>query len=361
MNFEKSKNVLIIHPGPLGFHSGTYYYCKLLKEKYEVFYVGIDQGGGYRNDIEINETHLEPIRNRFIRKFNYFRLVFSKLVNIEYVFVLINYFPLCSLFLVVNRKLVVEVRTGYIFKSKFKRGLYNVILKYEVKLFQYVTTLSDSLKHFLRLPERTKIIPIGGPFVENREKQFNDLCFLYVGTFRQRNIHKTIEGFYFFIKSLTHEQLHSIKLIYNIIGFGSDDEINLIKDTISKFNLSGYVFFRGEIRYPELFEYFDLSNVGISYIPNTTYFQTQPVTKTCEYLLNGMPVLATGLNEHLLIVNSTNGIIINEDVESISNGFINIYLNRKKYNSRLIQNGAKRFSWQFIINEIMIPFINSVK
>lgn len=358
---EKNDKILIIHPGPLGFHSGTYFYCKLLKEKYEVFYIGIDEGVGYKNDIEINETHLKPIRNRFFRKFYYFRLVFSELKRNEYSFALINYFPLCSLFLIVKRNLAVEVRTGYIFTSKFKRDLYNAILKYEIKLFRYITTLSDDLKRFLNLPNRTKIIPLGGPFVENREKKFDDLCFLYIGTFRQRNIHNTIEGFYFFINNLTQEQLDSIKIIYYIIGFGSDSEINLIKDTISKFNLSKYVIFKGEIRYPELSEYFDFSNVGISYIPNTPFFQTQPVTKTCEYLLNGMPVLATGLNEHLLIVNSTNGVIIKEDVKSISNGFMSIYLNRKNYNSRLIQNGAKRFSWKYIIDKKMIPFINSVE
>jgi len=223
-------NILIIHPGPLGQHTGTLFYCEFLKNNYKVNYVGVDEGFGYNILNDIDATHLKPTKNALIRKIFFFNLAIKILKQKKYKFILVHYFPLCSLFLIFNRSLVVEIRTSYIFKSKLRRRIYNFILTNEAKLFKNITTLTKSLSNFLNLPKRTKIIPLGGPLVNTRYNGFNNLNFLYVGTFRQRNIHLTIEAFSLFINSLNlNENNPNIEIKYHIVGFGDSSDIKKIK------------------------------------------------------------------------------------------------------------------------------------
>lgn len=354
-------NILIIHPGPLGQHTGTLFYCKFLKNNFKVKYVGIDEGFGYSVLNDIEAIHLKPTNNKVIRKYKYFKLAIKTIKEKNFKFILVNYFPMCSLLLIFNRTLVVEIRTSYIFKSKFRRLIYNFVLTNEVKLFRNITTLTKSLSDFLKLPRRTKIIPLGGPLINSRIINFQNLNFLYVGTFRQRNIHLTIEAFSIFLNSMRlNKNSLGIEIQYHIVGFGDSNDIEKIKHYIKNFDLSKYVFFHGEVRYPELEKIFNNCNVGVSYVPMFDFFQRQPVTKTCEYLLNGMPVIATRLNEHMQLINSENGILINDNISDITKGFTFIFENRFNFSSKRIQINANTLSWNYIINQILIPYINSI-
>jgi hypothetical protein len=87
---------------------------------------------------------------------------------------------------------------------------------------------------------------------------------------------------------------------------------------------------------------------------------TQPVTKTCEYLLNGMPVIATSLKEHQLLINSENGVVIEDDITDITYGFKFIFENRHNYSSDKIQLQSVSLSWEYIIDQILIPYIESI-
>ena len=354
-------NILIIHPGPFGQHTGTLFYCKFLKNSFLVNYVGIDEGFGYSVLDEIEAIHLKPTKNTLIRKINYFKLAIKIIKQKKYKFILVNYFPLCSLLLIFNRSLVVEIRTSYIFKSKLRRLIYNFVLTNEVKLFRNITTLTKSLSEYLKLPKRTKIIPLGGPLIKKRKINFQNLFFLYVGTFKQRNIHLTIEAFSIFLKSLNFKKnALGIEIQYHIVGFGDSSDIEKIKHYIDIFDLSKYVFFHGEVRYPELENIFNNCNIGVSYVPMFDFFKRQPVTKTCEYLLNGMPVIATRLNEHLQLINYENGILINDNITDLTNGFTFIFENRLNFSSESIQIKANTLSWNYIINQILIPYINDI-
>jgi nucleoside-diphosphate-sugar epimerase len=66
--------------------------------------------------------------------------------------------------------------------------------------------------------------------------------------------------------------------------------------------------------------YFDIHNIGVSYIPMLKCFDNQPPTKTFEYLLSGMPVIATATNANKDIINDVNGVLINDNSEEVYNG-----------------------------------------
>lgn len=352
------KNILIIHPGPLGNHTGTYYFCLLLKEKYNVTYVGIDEGKGFKIIEGINQIHLRVKKNRLLRKFEYFKLVNLYLNKSEYNFVLINYFPLCSIInLFTKSKLVVEIRTSYLFNSFLKRTSYNLLLSLEARFFSGIITLSENLKNYLNLPNRTHIVPLGGPLFQKINKDFNTLNFLYVGTFHKRNITKTIIAF----KNFLELSRPTIAIQYHIIGFGSEIDILDIKETIKNNNLESWVHFHGEIRYPELTNYFNDCNVGISYIPLNSFFQSQPPTKTYEYLLSGMAVLATCTDENKLVIDSSNGALSDDTIKGVESAFNYIYINRFSFNSLLIQENSFKYSWNYITDSILIPYIESFK
>jgi hypothetical protein len=161
----------------LGGHTATLYYCKLLKHKYDLSYIGIDEGNGYLNEEGIKSFHLEPTKDLIKKKIKYFLLVSKILKRNNFAFVLLNYFPLCSIFLFLNKNIAVEIRTSYIFKSKLKRFIYNIFLSFEILFFKHIITLSHSIKNFLSMPERTKIIPLGGPLIDNKYKDFTNLQF----------------------------------------------------------------------------------------------------------------------------------------------------------------------------------------
>ena len=179
---------------------------------------------------------------------------------------------------------------------------------------------------------------------------------LYVGTFYERNIQITVKGFAKFNK----EYCNLLNMCYDLIGFGSQEEIDLIKETIQESGLIDNIIFHGSVRYPELEEYFKASNIGISFIPMTKYYDCQPPTKTYEYLLSGMAVLATGTSENQMVITSENGCIIKDTPEDFYNGLKNIYSNLEHYNSQQIQQTAEIFSWDKIISDNFIPYIETV-
>lgn len=101
-------------------------------------------------------------------------------------------------------------------------------------------------------------------------------------------------------------------------------------------------------------------NVGVSYIPQTAYYDHQPPTKTFEYLLAGMPVLATSTTENKKVINETNGILIQDNPDSFSKGLAILSDRLPSFDSLKIRKNSLAYSWQFIINEIMVPYLKKL-
>ncbi|MFA7288283.1 MAG: glycosyltransferase [Melioribacteraceae bacterium] len=351
------KKILFIHPGQFGTQTSTYNYCLLLKEKYKINYIGIDEGLANRNIKGIKYIHIPQATNGCLMRLNFFKAIYREVHMNSYDFVLVNYFIFCSIIrLFIKRKIVVEIRSGYIFSSFLKRFFYNMFLFIEVKFFKNITTISQGIVKYLNLPARTSIIPLGSPKFAYSKKDFKELKFLYVGTFHERNITTTIKAFaqwYF-------ENINRLNVSYTIIGHGSKTEVEKIKNMIKELKIDKIVSYKGEIREPKIAEYFNSHNVGVSYIPIKKYFENQPPFKTFEYLLSGMPVLATATNENIKVINDANGVIIGDTVEDFYNGLIKIYTNINTYSSEKIQKQSQKYSWDYIVTFNLIPYIERV-
>jgi hypothetical protein len=359
VNCSQMKNILFIALGQFGTHTGTYHQCLLLKAKYKITYIGLNEGYNDKQIEGIKIIHIDPIRsgNGIVDRIRIYKAIREELKCHQYDLIIINYFLLCSIVLLIKKPhIVVAIKSSFIFPNKLKKTLYDMILFVEARLFKYITTLSESLVRYLHLPQRTSVIPLGGPSFPFYKKTFNSLRFLYVGTFHDRKIDNTIHAYSKFF----NEYRDIIDIHYTIIGFGSNDEIVKLVDTIKALGMDKNISYKGAVRYPEIKEYLKEHNVGISYIPITDYYECQPPTKTFEYLLSGMAVLATGTKENIKVINNKNGIIMGESVEDIYNGFRNIYINRSLYDSESIQQEAQKYSWDSIITNNLIPYIESI-
>lgn len=350
------KKILFINPGPFASLTDTLYYCLLLKTKYSITYFGYDENKPTIKYDGINIVHLQGCGNSIIKKIQFIISASKYAKNGNFDFILINYFFGCSLINIFNIKnLVIDIRTSTISNNEIKKSIQNLILSLEVRFFKNSSAISKSLVNFLKLPSRTVIIPLGAPLQPIINKEYSEFNILYVGTFHQRNIEKTVYGFAEFIK----KNNYNIKAKYSIIGRGSENEVSKINAAILNSNMSSYVKFIGEIKYPELLNYFSTHNVGMSFIPLEKQFDNQPPTKTFEYLLSGMIVLATSTKENCKVINTQNGVIIDDTIQGVSNGLNLIYENRHNYNSKIIQTNASKYSWETIISRDLVPYIDS--
>jgi glycosyltransferase involved in cell wall biosynthesis len=183
---------------------------------------------------------------------------------------------------------------------------------------------------------------------------FNSVNLLYVGALDDRNISETLKGLQLFLQKNVR---NTFGLTYCIVGFGSESEILKIKNSISEYNLSDCVKIEGRKTYEELIPYFEMSNIGVAYIPQTPWYDCQPTTKLFEYMLAGMPVIATSTYENRLIVKTTNGVLINDIPEDFCNGLLNIYDRRDSYDSSTIRKSVEGYTWENIVNTILKPYL----
>ena len=351
------KNILIIHPGPFGYHTPTYYYCLLLKNKYQITYLGIDENRENKNIEGIRYIHLPAGQNSVSKRISYFKAIKREVEQVKYDFVLVNYFVFCSfLRFISNANYVLEIRTSFIFTSFIKRFIYNAILIIESRLFRNITTISHDLARFLILPDRTYIVPLGAPKFPIYNKDFSSMNILYVGTFYEREIPKTIHA----VAKFVNEFKDKADISYTIIGFGSEIEIENIRLTIRKLEMDKYITYKGVVRYPELNEYFRNNNIGMSYIPLKKRYDSQPPIKSFEYLLSGMAVLATGTKENRKIINELNGIITGDSIDDVYSGLKHIFSKLNKFNSLNIQTSSGQYSWESIVENILIPYIEDI-
>ena len=349
------KKLLFINPGHIKSITDVYSYCLYLKDQYDITYIGFEENQYENQFLDINLVYLKGYGNNFINKYLFFKTIVKYNKLYEYDFIFINYFKGVSLLRLFGFKYIfLDIRSSYINNNAVLRYVFNKLIFFETLFFSNITVISEGVKNLLSIPKRSIILPLGANLVNNNNIT-SGFKLLYIGTFFERNIKNTIIAFSKFIKNsnITNNQLVS----YTIIGYGSESEINDIIFTINKYDMNNFVIYKGFIKYPELNFYLQNHNIGISYIPIKDYYNFQPPTKTYEYLMNGLVVIGTRTFENSKIITKENGILINDNIESVYKGIDFIYKNLQYYNTKSIQADSVKYSWQNIINSYLKPLI----
>ena len=217
--------------------------------------------------------------------------------------------------------------------------------------------LSESLSKKLKLKSGSfDIIPLGADVICENQKEYDDLRLFYVGTLKQRDIDKTIEGLILFNKKYPEVDFH-----YDIVGFGMQHEEEEIKSLIKENQLEGKVVFHGRINYEDLKPFFMQANLGVAYVPMTPYYECQPSTKIYEYVLSGMYCIATNTYENRILIEPMNGLICDDNAESFCEALEQYHkMDRSGFKSAEIRKSMEKYEWSNIVNNQLFAIMQKL-
>jgi glycosyltransferase involved in cell wall biosynthesis len=345
--------ILVICRVPLGCNTDVLKLCEYGSLKHNITYMSFS--ATTNDNVErrsLSVPNVTPISvsvhgsvvNRFIR------LLYSCYheTRRHYDVIYICYFPGCSLLSLVHsrRKMILDIRSGCVSSSWLLRMFCDALISFEGGCFNHVHIISEGLRARLRLPHLSSaIVPLGADPLVIPSRAFDCVHLLYVGTLCSvRRIEDTVIGF----ARLSADTKKSVNLQYTIVGDGPPGELERLANVAKHLGVSSTVHFVGYVPHEELSPYFERCNVGVSYVPITSYFDHQPPTKTFEYLHAGMPVIATATSENRKIVNCNNGVLIADTADAFCEGVGLFLKERGRYRSDAIRESVAAYSWKAI-------------
>lgn len=356
--------ILIIHRFPLGYLTDALKLCEYLSRRHKVTFLSFDSLdliGNSTVSLALPSVQVQasietgPLFRRFSGSMKRCINEAGKDYDLIYVY----YFRGCSIVRLMHptKRIVVDFRSGAVSTSWVKRRLGELLMKVEARRFERVTVISEWLRDKLNVPTlRAHVLPLGADCPDVPVKRFDSLHLLYVGTLEARRIDHTIEGFAHFYEQY-HDQLN---LRYTIVGDGRNSERGHLIKLAGKYGIQSVIDFPGYIPHERLGKYWRSCNVGVSYVPITTYFDHQPPTKTYEYLLAGMPVIATGTAANRQIIADSNGIIIQDTARSFYQGLCELMRRKGHYDSTIIRQSVAEHTWNHIMLKNAIPYVEDM-
>ena len=340
--------LLFIYPNQFGYLTDGYKYCEHLRHSFDITYICFDQGFERLVLPDINVIYMPYTIGKISRLIHFYRFLIKLTLQENFEALFTIQFEFCFIIgLFAKSKVkILDYRSGDLSTNAYKRKFKNQLMWFDSLFFQNVSVISAGVRDILLLNRyKTHILPLGADIISVQPHSFERLDLIYVGSFSLRNIHQTIEGLALFLAT---RKVLSKLISYTIIGFGNEQEEKVIINSIEKSGLNDLVYFIGRKKYTDLSTYFDVCNIGVSYVPITPYYQYQPVTKLFEYMMSGMPVIATETYENKLIVNENNGVLICDSPEDFCNGLVTIYNKRNLFNSYEIRKSVESYSWENI-------------
>lgn len=351
--------LLFINPIQFGYSAGHYHYCKYLVDYYDITFLCLDQGFA---KIELNNVNTIYLNNndgsnRIKRQYLFIKHCIKLIRENKFSCVFVVSF-IGALFIPIfskHKNTIIDIRTGAIENNQIKVFLLNKLYSFQARFFDKIMVLSNGLKEILQLPsKKTTVISLGADCISTLEKKYDNTKLLYVGTLYNRNIEETIIG----VKKYV-DKYGRCGVEYDIVGFGYGKEEELIQRCILEYELKDIVKFHGRKNYNELEAYFDSANIGIAYIPDLSVFRNQPATKIFEYALSGLFTIATNVQENLPLINSKNGVIINDNADGVCLGLKYFRDNKENLDFSEISNSLQSYHWKNIAQNELKKLIDA--
>ena len=300
-------------------------------------------------------THATSANGRFLARFGRWLSFCCSEVNDSTDLVYMYYFPGCSLVRLMHRDktFVLDIRTAAVIGGPLNRYLRDRLLRLEASCFQHITIVSEGLRNRLRL-SRAHVVPVGGDLLDLPAKKLDELRLLYIGsTSKERRIEDTILAF-----GRAYKELCGVlSLHYTIVGDSGDGHLTYLRKIVADNGLQHVIALPGYVPHNKLPFYLQRCNIGISYVPRTPFFEHQTPTKTFEYLLAGLPVIATATAANAMLVNECNGLLIADTREDLYRGICYFASNPRKFDSDLIRTSVANYSWSGIMRNCVLPYI----
>ena len=354
-------SLMIISQDQFGYLTDTFKYCRYLQSDFQITYVGWDYGLPGIPSEGVACVHFSRDGGKVKRYVSFLResLAIIRRQPADAV-IFVEYFPLCALLALFGGhrgRMVMDIRTGYVRRGGIVRAVFNGLLTLEALCFRHVTVISDSLRRFLSLPERSAhIVPLGADAVQVADKEFSRLRLFYVGSLENRNIDKTVRGLELFMSRHPDAPIEG----YDIVGFGPAGEEERLRTAMREAGHARDIVFHGRIPSTQLGPFLSSCNVGVAFIPGDKHYQVQPATKIFEYLLAGMVVIATQTYENTRVIDDSNGVLTDDTAEGFSAGLEKLMEKRMSFKSPAIKDGIGEYAWQRIVAENLLPYLTGL-
>lgn len=345
--------LIIINKAQFGYHTDYTKYCEYLHNEYKITYICFDTGF---EKLEMDNVIVKYVPWKGPKAIRGLRFLFTCVLNIvlKNSIIFVDYFEKAHLLkkMFPKKKMILNVRTLSVSQNESLRAIQDKSLSKACAQFDHITPISKGVEKKLNLSsEKSTIVPLGADMISTNTKTFDNLRLLYVGTLNGRNIDHTIIGLSSFIQK--HPE---IPISYDIIGDGK--EIVQLEKLISDLKLDSLIKLHGRIPHFKLQPFFDNSNVGISYIPMTEYYDFQPPTKTFEYIMSGMPCISTNTSENRNLIIQNNGVLCDDNPESFAKALKKVFENNRFYESEIIRDSLNEYTWKNIVENTLKPLLN---
>ena len=323
------------------------------------------------NGVKVHRIFFSSLKKRNFKSLLFFFKALKKLKKYNINFDIVHvYMSLGSCIVPIFRnkktKYILDIRSGGI-TSKIYSLLAKIIINIESIFFDDIIVLDKKLADKLfKNKKKVNIVPLGANFEKfklgKNEKLRNKLdisknhvVFIYTGSiYHTRDLRNIIYAF-----QKVNKIYNKTKLLF--IGYG--DDLKNLKNLTKSLNIEKNVIFTGYINYEKIPEYLNAADIAISYVPITPEYESQPPLKTVEYLASGLPTIATNtLGNKKFIKNGYNGILTNDDVNSLSDSMTKLIENEElrekfKKNSR---DSVQEYDWKKIVENRLIPVYEKV-
>lgn len=351
---SRKKRLLYVSRTQFGYMLPTYHVCRMLSRHFELAVVSIYQG---RPEVEVpGVTSLLAGRDRG-RLGRFLMLVLqagqeARAADI----VVVEHFPGASTIrpFALRVPMVLDIRTGGVMESAVGRVAFDQICRLDALFFSNLCVISSGLANRLGVDKRAHVVPLGADEkVLARTSDPDALHLLYVGTLTGRRIEDTLLGLRYFLDE--HERPATVR--YDIVGSGRYQEEAALREHIEKLGLADIVVLHGFVHHNELDGFLGRANVGVSYVPITPYYDVQPATKTYEYLLAGLPVLATRTKENSAVVSDSCGVLIDDNPREFARGLHEIRRLAGSLDPQVVRHSARAYTWKAIVDENFAPYL----
>ena len=345
-----SKSLLFVSQTQFGYLIDYLKYCKYLKNDFDIVFYCWDHGNRKIEEPGIEIRYISRSGNLVARNLRFVRTIIKYINEQKSPLIFIDYYrgsSLIPLYCNNGSRMHLDIRTGSVSGNFANRKIYNTLLRIESLFFKSISIISIGLQQSLGIQKGAYILPLGATPINIIRRKEHKIHLLYVGTLTYRRLECTIEGMKLFL-----DKYPEADIIYTIIGDGWNNESESLKKMVNDLGLQKNIHLTGYIPHNDLPQFYETANVGISFIPMTSYYDYQPATKTFEYLMAGMPVIATKTYENKQVITPLNGVLINDNAVSFAQGITTIFHDIESFDEKIIRQTVQNYDWAKIVNSM---------
>lgn len=284
-------------------------------------------------------------------------------------------------------KWIIEVRTVHV-EDKNQRVSRFAFFKdritwLETLGYDLVIANTETIKRRMSPSRRTPVlVPTGaswdhfnGPNAQGRREQIRQrlqlsedaAVLVYAGTLSQsRNLARMIGAFAEVVCSYPNTHLLMIGGSANVLP-ADDPGSHKLRMQVAELGLEGHVHFTGRIPFVEVPNYYAAADIGISYVPPNTAYESQWPTKLIEIMMSGLiPITNITVGAREVYVREDAVIACRGEVadlaEAIRRAVMLLSPAQENQRRQLIANArarGKQLDWKAIIADYLLPtYIN---